>query len=1368
MLSYMKLYCLFVLFCVQATLIPQIAFTQLAFKRLTINDGLSQNVALCMIQDKKGFIWIGTEDGLNRYDGYEFRHYKNTENDKGSISNSVINAIAEDKTGNLWVATADGLNYFDSEKDRFTRIETVSAQSKQLNRDFISVLLLDGDDLWVGTIEGLKRYHTKEKKLYQVSENRKGTVTNLDNRSEAIFKDNQGVLWFGSTKGLTAYRASTGTKMHLPQSISFLKKEYIRVIKQDNQGHIWFGSERNGIFVYDPKTGACISCESGRHMLPGATVRDIFFRTNHEVWIGTLQGLTVREGTSSTQYVYRPENETGLSHNSIRCILEDRTGNVWLGTYAGGLNVYLKGSPKFSLITERALFKEGLNHPVVSSILEDEAHNLWIGTEGGGLNFYDTHTGAYRRYKIGGGRNVSDNIVKSLARADKNHMWVGTYNGLRLFDTRTKSYTEYSQVSDPADNGSKQIYALRNTEKGLWIGTNGGGLRFLQKDNSVRTFKYDQKNPKSISSNNINSIAVDEQGNLWLATQKGLNYFDTKTAESRAFYHNAKDKHSISNDFILSVFVDSKDRLWVGTNGGGLNLLLNGKFYRFMEQQGIASNVVHAINQDHDGNIWISTNQGLTRLTLREDRQDFPYGGLQVANYTKEDGLQSNQFASGATIRLQNGTLFFGGIKGITSFQPSAIKVNPLKPEVVFTDILVKNRKLHDAKEATASQDGIILAHDYGSITFKFSALNFLTPEKNQYAYRLEGLKNDQDWHYVRADQRLATYTNLSAGTYYFRLKAANNDGLWNDEEQVVKIKVLPPFWKTWWAYCVYGLVIVALLYFFYYYSLKTATLKNELHYEHLSHLKDQELAEQKINFFTNISHEIKTPLTLILAPLDNMLKTVRDNNKMKPQLLMMKRNGERLSRLIHQLLDFRKFESGNMLLKNTENDLVKFLEEICTVFESYAAQQHVQLELSSEYTALPLWFDADKLEKIMYNLLSNAVKFSRDKGKIQVRLKADEANEDFVLIEVEDNGIGIAEKNIPYIFEQFQHSGDANMNSTGTGIGLAFSKGLAELLGGTLHVNSREQSDEQPGYTCFTIQLPLIRKHLYNPETEHVAIQQEQYTEGIDEDNGWRRKRSWAAGSEEKKTILVVEDNKDLLEFMVNSFSARFVVHYAGNGKEALEKLKQIAVDIIISDVMMPVMNGIEFCKKVKSDIRISHIPFILLTARTPAMYKIEGFEIGADDYMTKPFNMDVLEARVNNLLSSRREIMERYKTELSTQPQNVDITSPDDILLAKAMDFIEKNLSEPRLNVEEMAKEVGVGRGALYRKIKALTGKTAIEFIRTIRIKRAAQLLKQKKMNINEVVYSVGFTDVDYFRKCFKEEFGMTPREYIHSSET
>lgn len=1348
---------------------------QLKFKHLTINEGLSQNTVLCMLQDKEGYIWVGTEDGLNRYDGYEFRQYKHNAQNAKTLSNSSINAIVEDRNSNLWIATADGLNVLNKKTEIISRIRITSDKALQQNQDFINSLLLDDlDNLWIGTIEGLKCYSLKSNQLSKLTIQYGKVRINNDNRLQAIFKDQRGQLWIGTTSGLFLYNAENGQQLKLPASLALLGNDYIRVIKQDAKNRIWFGSETQGVFVYNSKDQTCVNfTRNGQpaHAASANSIRDIFFKSDEEAWLGTPEGLEILDVNTGKYIIetYSSIKESGISHNSIRNFLKDDAGNIWLGTYAGGINVYYPNNRKFNVLSVRNRNGSGLVHPVVSSIIEDENANLWIGTEGGGLNCYNVKTAKFSNYQIPS-PFLNSNNIKALARKDQASVWVGTYNGLNLFNTVTQTFKKYS-VGDDALLGSNQVYALVNTPKGLWVGTNGGGLRFLDGMGNAQAYLHDPVNEHSLSANNINVIVPDGANNLWIGTQKGLNYFDVQSKQSQSYYTIPGDEYSLSSNAILSLYVDSRQQLWVGTEGGGLNLFdrKTKRFYAITEAHGIGSNVIHAINEDALGNIWISTNKGLSRIKLIKQEEAPVSTNIEVFNYIAEDGLQSNQFSTGAGFRSQqSGILYFGGINGISWFNPADITRNKIKPRIVFTDIEIRNKKTDQAEDRLWATDSVLqLPYDHGSITFRFAALNFVTPGKNKYAYRLQGLENDEDWHYVDAAQRLATYTNLRAGTYYFSVKASNNDGVWSDQAKMIKIIVSPPFWKTWWAYLIYLLIIGTILYLIYHYSLKTAKLKNELHFEHLNHEKDKELAQHKIDFFTNISHEIKTPLTLILAPLERMIKSSR-GGKVKSELQLIQRNGERLSRLVNQLLDFRKLESGNLVLHNTENDLVGFLKEVCLLFEGYAGRQKIALEFRSSYNSLSVWFDAERLERVLYNLLSNAVKFGRDSGTIIVWLRADD-EAGSICIEVEDDGIGMDAAQQAVIFDGRKVNQDQNINGAGTGIGLAYSKGLVELMGGTIRVASRQAQEELPGHTCFTVSLPVLNEHLITGVSQEVSGETEAllYRAPATGEQPPGANADYDKADVEKRTMLIVEDNDDLLHFMADNFSGKFIVHTARNGKEGLTCLNEITADIIISDIMMPEMNGVEFCKAVKTDYRTSHIPFILLTARTPVMYKIEGYETGADDYMTKPFNLQLLEVRVNNLIASREELAQRFKTAFITSPRETVVSSPDDEFLVKVLAFIEENVTEPILNVENLAKELCMSQGALYRKIKALTGQTTIELIRNTRIKIAASLLRQKTMNINEVIYSVGFTDADYFRKCFKEQFGVTPRDYMNRED-
>lgn len=1350
------------------------------FKHLGINEGLSQNSVFCMLQDHNGLMWIGTEDGLNKYDGYEFTVYKHKNEDKTSLNHSQVNALLEDNDHNIWVGTSGGLNIMNPRTQRFTRFVTSLVHFDE-NRNYISSLIKDKhDNIWIGTYDGLKLYDKTHHQF--VSFNPPGlsrTSYNL-NKIKALFLDHEQIIWVSIGNNLMRFDPITRRFLPLPkllQQNQELRKSNVRVIKQDDNGIYWFGTESAGLFKFDDKRNAVVNYKTDNSNLATNVVRDLLI-VNHELWIGTRNGLNILNTQTNrfTNYNYNHFAPTSLSHNSVRSFLKDRNGNIWLGTFAGGINTYDAESENFKNITEQTGRKPGLNHSVVSSILLNKDGTIWVGTEGGGLNYVDRKKGIFKYYAIQEGEKTDQsNIVKSITRDDDGSLWIGSYDGLVNFNPSSGNTQMYS-LNEERENQDKklEITSVSNGSDGLWVASNGSGLYFVNKQRQIKTFLHAADNKTTLSSDNLTVLLKDITGNLWIGSQRGLNYYNTKTKSFTRFFNEADNNQSINNNSILSLFIDSKNRLWVGTQGG-LNFYdaLSHKFYSITESEGLTNNVIHAIEEGSDGSLWISTNKGLSNIHVKTGHLPFTSADLGILNYTINDGLQSNQFSERAVAKAKDGELFFGGINGISSFYPNKLIRNNIKPNIVFTDFEIKDKPVTVLSDNSPLKDPIndtkhiTLTYDQAFISIKFAALNYVNPGKNQYAYKLEGLYNDNDWHFV-GNQRIATYTNLSEGDYTFKVKAANNDGIWNNEPKSLRITILPPPWKTWWAYIIYAVVILSLLYLFYYYSFKTAKLKNELDIEHMLHEKDEELAQRKLSFFTNISHEIKTPLTLILAPIEKLINMNEGNNKLQNQLMLMQRNGDRLIRLINQLLDFRKFESGNMRLNAGKGDLVKFAKEVVTAFEAYALDRKIKLKFTSDAGSLMTWYDTDKLEKVLYNLLSNALKFTPPDGEVTLTLT--KIGDDFVALSVKDNGIGISEEKQKHLFEQFNHNPDANINATGSGIGLAFTKGLVELHHGKMEVESTPANNKNGGHSIFTVLLPLGSAHLKNEEIVSEQTDSEHISSYCNDQLASKDAVNYLISNlengiyKDKPLMLIVEDNAEVLEFVASSFEHNFSIHKASNGLEGWQKAVEIIPDIVISDVMMPEMTGTTLCGKIKSDARTSHIPVILLTARTPLIYKIEGLETGADDYITKPFSLRVLETRVSNLLALRKQLRERFSKDVYLQPTNMAITSPDEKFLKKVMDFIDKNMEETTLSVEELGKDVGMSRVTLYRKIKALTNQTAIEFIRNVRLKRAAQLLEQNKLNVNEVAYMVGFTDVDYFRKCFKEQFGYTPKEYMN----
>ncbi|MCJ8209008.1 ATP-binding protein [Mucilaginibacter sp. RS28] len=1355
---------LFVFLCVFRT--GKAQAKTLNFKHHTINQGLSQNTVLSVLCDSRGLTWVGTEDGLNKFDGYEFTTYRHDNQDPLSISGNQINAIFEDKSGDMWIGTANGLSRYDRDKDRFTRL-TETLKTAESPQNYITSITADNaGDIWIGCLGNLKKYDSKRKRLitFQSKELQ---------RIQSIFCDSKGMLWLCKQNGLVILDPFTTRILPLPGILvkdRSLSGSFIRTIREDKQGRVWIGTESRGIFIYERQQNKLVSLAAFSGLFNRfpvvSSVRDIFVRNEKEIWFGTRNGLLVYNILLRTQTLYTTDkyDPYSLSHNIVRCIAKDKAGNYWIGTYSGGLDMTTGKARVFNMIGEQFGDRQGLTSKVVNALAVGADSSLWVGMESEGLDHYDSKKNTFRNFRFSAIEPEASNTVKSLLRIG-NDLWIGTLTHLWRMDMKTGAIIK---CEIPVTGG---VYSLEETPKGLWAGTNGSGVLLLRSSKIISRLSH-RAGFNSIASDHVNKICRDKDQSLWIGTGAGLNYFDGK--QFKLFIYDRNDPYSLSNSSVLSIFIDRRQGVWIGTKGGGLNFFdrATRRFYHITTREGLANDVIQDICEDKAGNLWVSSNKGLSKLTFKNFSIPFRAQNFNILNYDFQDGLQSNQFNPNSGATAPDGALFFGGINGISFFDPVHVAVNRYRPPVIFTDFLINNVRVKvgapDAplKQAIDQCKEVVLAHAQAYFSIKFAALNYINPSKNHYRYKLEGLTKNEDWHYVTSE-RSATYTSLDAGEYNFKVQASNDDGVWNEQAKTLKIIVLPPWWKTWWAFIIYATVMSVLLYLYYYYSLKTAKLKNELSYEHIVREKEQELYQQKLNFFTNISHEIKTPITLILAPLENLIETNQGNNKFNNQLMLMKRNGERLMKLITQLLDFRKFESNLAKVQVAEGNIVRFVKEVVYSFQAHAENLGIKIEVEAEQPRIRLWFDREIFEKILFNLISNALKFTPEGGTVLITLK--KINDQKQLqIEVKDNGRGIPADQIVHIFDQFAHYDNYGVNLNGNGIGLNLVKTLVEYHKGTITVESQEGLDGKRGYTCFRFTVPMGKDQYKADEiisdyksSEDIAAYQEKdlyldaelITEQLAEPREWL---------EEKPILLIVEDNPDLITFLSDYFKNSFIVEVAVNGKEGIEKAFQLIPDIILSDIMMPEVSGTELCSTLKKDTRTSHIPIILLTARTPLIYKIEGFDTGADDYITKPFSVKLLERRVWNLLESRRKLRDRYKKEITLQPVNIAINSADELLLEKIMSLIERQIDNPKLSVEDLGKEVFMSRVTFYRKIKALTNQTPVEFIRGIRLKRAAQLLATKKYHISEVAYMVGFLDLNYFRKCFKEEFGKTPKDY------
>ena len=1378
-------YCLllYLLFFISAD--PAFGFDDgIKFKRLKNENGLSKNTVYSTLQDEKGFMWFGSSDGIDRFDGYEFKDYGPLLLEQTGLGRAHVYSLVSDNVDNLWLSTEEGLCRFNLSEERFTLFKNIEGKpDSSLSNNYVTSLLVDNEgNLWVGTQGGLSRFDVEDQEFVHF-EIPVYAGEHERNKPQGVYQDDQGIIWLGVQNGLWLFDPQQSRFVELPDVFSkygFLDDVHVRVVVGDKTGRYWIGTENAGVFVYDPKDNLLKNLTPADG-LASMMIRDIHQVGENEIWIGTRNGLSIYDVSKDkiTNHLYDKFTSSSLSNNSVRSILSDRQNNVWVTTYWGGINIYHPTSNNFHTYREELAFSTGLSHPVVGAVVEDKDGNLWIGTEGGGLNYHNRTSGLYEYYVSNGNeRGLSNDNVKALALDDLGNLWVGTYAGLNYLNTKTGDFKNFRyQENDSNSISHNIIQCLSSTSEGVWAGTNGGGLNFIKNSGEISRYVHDPADPNSLVYNNVLSLAQDNDGGLWIGTSRGLNYLK---ADRKNMVRVQIPLFQNSFAEIISLHHDG-DRLWIGTSRKGILVyhISKGVFSYVGEKEGFMGSLAQGILTDAEGHVWVGTDKGLSKLKVHEDR-----GGHihveKILNFTEEDGLQGNQFKENACFQGGDGRLYFGGLNGLNEFVPERIVENTQEPSVYITDFQIKNKSVSAGlpgsplEKHISDTEKVTLKFDEAFFTVGFTALNYISSGKNQYAFTLEGLKQYESWNNL-GGQRSVTFTGLDPGKYVLKIIASNNDGVWTTEGSELEIEILPPYWKTWWAYTLYASILSCLLYVYYYYSQKAFGLEHDLALEHLSRENEKELHQSKLRFFTNISHEIKTPLTLILAPIDNLLAQHQSNSKLQNQLMMMKRNGEHLTRLIQQLLDFRKLESGKMKVEMKKDNVVSFLHEIFVSFKGYAWDKNINFEFHKESDDIPVYFDKDKLEKVFYNLLSNAFKFTPDHGSVKLSVAtsekkvslADGSKVNGVEIVVEDNGIGIPRQDLDKVFERFHRVEEADSEFSGTGIGLAFTKELVEQHFGAITVDSREPALGMEGFTRFCVTIPLDSPHLTEnqiavdakPEFIIPQIKKAELANGRIAE---RKSKIMEYFENEQPKMLVVEDNLEMQSLIVDFFVRDFDMAAAPNGLVGYESAVKHIPDIIISDVMMPLMDGIELAAKIKNDPFTSHIPLILLTARTPLLYKIEGLETGADDYITKPFDLNLLEARVWNLLESRQKLRVRYQKELILKPENIAINSADETFFDKIMTFIEENIAEPTLSVEEMGKYVGMSRVHLYRKIKAATGFSVVELMRRVRLQRAGQLLAENKFNVFEVAYMVGFQDQDYFRKCFKEFYGMTPTAY------
>ncbi|HEY4789350.1 MAG TPA: two-component regulator propeller domain-containing protein [Bacteroidales bacterium] len=1317
------------------------------FENFTIENGLSNNLIHFIFQDKKGWMWFGTYQGLNRFDGYKFTTFDHNPSDSASLETTLIRNLFEDNEGRLWVGTEKkGIYIFNRDKENFERYSGNKGDFN-LRDQTVNMIRQDRNGyLWLGTDNGLCQLDRSGKiiRLFQHSDD---TSSVISNKVKVIFIDRADKLWIGTTTGVDLLDLKTNKINHLSRLTPDLSDE-ICAIFCNTDSKIWLGTYKNGITIIDPLTFKSEHLIIDPSNERSNTVRAIVKDQNGYYWIGTRGGLYLysKENHSFSYFNHDERERNSLVHNSVLNIYQDAKGDFWIGT-RGGISYIVKERQFFKCFHALPNDNHYLNNSEIYTFWMDPSGKLWIGTETGGVNIYDPEKGTFSYIKRGSQNGISNNCVKALMGDRKGNVWVGTFmGGIDIIDYKTRHALHFkNQPNDKSSLSDNRVWSIyMDSRDHIWIGTEVGLDRF---EPSTRSFVH----YKNIVWNQpVIWIKEDSGHDLWVGTNDELAIYNPTSEEISHFRVNTRMMHE-----------DLSGRFWVTTLDKGLALFdkHKGIVKTFDKTKGIADNQTYCILEDKEGYFWISTINGLSRFDPKKET---------FRNFDRSNGLQNNQFRYGACFKTPNDELIFGGITGFNIFNPAEIKTNEYEPPVVFTDFRIFNKhvpistgKNSILPQSISETHKIVLPYNKNVITIEFAALNYAQSIKNKYEYKLNGFESD--WNEA-GYQRSATYTNLDPGEYTFFVRASNNDNVWNKNELSLIIKVLPPYWKTWWFKLLSISLFLTFLYGIFIFITNRNHLKHELMYEKERTQMLHELDMMKVSFFTNISHELRTPLTLITSPLEKIIHTNMPVDEIRTYAVMMNRNAKNLLRLVNQLLDFRKIETGNLKLELSKGDIVFFIKEIVSSFSALAQEKNIRIGFHSGEKEIFTHFDEDKVEKIINNLLSNSIKYTPNGGTVGIKLnvKSADSYEDksknlenqYVVISVEDTGIGISEPDQHKIFDRFFQIGK-DKSSTGTGIGLALTKELVKLHNGRIYVESKVNKGSK-----FTVYLPLILNN---------GIAEESYDENI----AFKQNELESKGSNEEeqvsqKILLIVDDNADIRFFLRSNFERDFKVLEATDGKEGLHMAFQFIPDIIISDVLMPLIDGKEFCKRLKKDERTSHIPIVLLTALSSKSHKMEGIIAGADDYVSKPFDIALLRTKVENLLELRNLLREKYSKEMILKPQNIIIDSPDAKFLRKVIDSIEQNLTDSDFDIDKLSMEVGVSRTQLYRKLTVLTNMSARDFIRNIRLKRAAQLLEQNKMNISDIAYAVGFKDLSHFRKCFHQEFGMNATEYTILNST
>lgn len=1325
-----------------------------------IKQGLPHQLVRSIFRDYKGFIWFGTQEGLARFDGYDFRIYNHAPNDSTSLCHSTINVITEDGNKNMWIGTVDGLSLYNREKDNFINYTGYIKSSHILGNISISSIYDDKKgNIWIGTIgNGIIKLNLKTLTSTFYYNNPEDKNSLNSNYITSITPFEKGVFT-GSYEGIILFDTISNKYTNIkknPDDINSLSNNNIISVYTKDGKEFWIGTQ-NGLNRININ-GSSIKVERIPLKDKNGQANDkmIICLTgdgNNNIWIGTdNDGLYSYNSKNSTTnyYSYEEGNPNSILSNTINSILFDYEGILWLGASHRGACYYNNSTKRFEHFKRNIYDKNTLSDNDVRGFVPDREGNIWLATDGGGICKFDPINRKYlKTINIEEINKLSNNAVTCMAIDYENNIWVGSWMGGIDKFSKDERFLKNYKIEGIPDVGNNKIVSLLIDKKGrLWAGTSGSGIYLYDKTKDI--FSQIKFNNEDVDINTplfVIKIFSDSDNTIWVTTIYGLlKITETNEGDFNVTRYYSSDKPgSISSNRISSIYEDQNHNIWVGTEDMGINLYSkkDNSFISFQVKDGLPGNSIKGIIDDKSGNLWISTYKSLSIFNYKEK---------SFTNFDENEGMTGIGFYNNSNFRSSTGVMYFGGSNGFILFNPEKEKGKNIINPVYLTDLKIFNKSVEvgakdsPLKKSIDETEKIILNHKQTSFSIDFVSINFTTTN-DQYSYILEGLEDD--WNYIGTN-KTASYTYIRPGKYTFKVRNSNSEGVWNSNIKTLEITILPPWWKTLWAYMAYALIVMFLMTFI----LRLLIIKTK-------QSRDLELDRLKMQFFTNISHELRTPLSLIIAPLENILTNSKLSGQIKNQLMTINKNANNLYQLVNELMDFSKADEKKLSLRVQSGDIIKIIKETTASFNETAELRHIKLKVESDEDKIDIWFDRNKVEKILMNLLSNAFKFTNDNGEIKVEvIKEEVKNEKYpegcIRINVKDNGIGISEENIKKLFNRFyQVQNLETINNSGTGIGLSMVKMLAEIHKGEISVKSKK--DE---WTCFTIILPLGKglfsnEEINNTPTDVIYENKSDDSEAIDNVE--------ATKDNNKSSLLIVEDNSELRDYLFETLSEKYRVLKASNGTEGLEIAVSEVPDLILSDVVMPNITGFELCRKIKKNILTSHIPVILLTAMSTTDDKIEGTETGADAYLTKPFSQKLLEATIKNLIETRHTIFKRFSQEVYILPKEISNNNLDQEFLEKIIKYINENITKEDLSVENLSAYLLMSRGHVWRKVKALTGQSVTEFIRTIRLKKSIKLMEEGQLNISEIAYKVGFASPAYFTKCFREQFGKSPTWFL-----